>query len=217
MGFAPDSSGSGPRCWMPRREATGVSDRDGELVLGVPRSLLRVPTWWRGVLAGGTAPVLEAVSAAGEFRPRGEVEEDPSWKQVIPYVVLRDGPRIFLMRRTRAGGDARLFERYSIGIGGHVNPADGDVAGGLLREWLEEIDAGFVPGFRFVGLLNDDDDPVGAVHLGLVYAAEAAGRPVAIRETNKLSGRFADPAEVRGVFDRMETWSRLVFEFLDRG
>jgi predicted NUDIX family phosphoesterase len=217
MDFAPGSNGFGPPCWMWRRETARVSDRDLELVLGVPRSRLGVRRWWRGVRAAGTAPVLAAVSAAGEFRPRGEVEDDPAWKQIIPYVVLRDGPRIFLMRRTRAGGDARLFERHSIGIGGHVNPGDGDVAGGLLREWHEEIDAAFVPDFRFVGILNDDNDPVGAVHLGLVYAAEAAGRPVAIRERDKLSGRFAELSEVRAVLDRMETWSSLVFQHLDRG
>ena len=67
----------------------------------------------------------------GEFRPRAEAETDPSWKQLIPYLVLRDGERIFLMRRTKAGGDERLHDRYTIGVGGHVNPEDGDVVGGL--------------------------------------------------------------------------------------
>jgi predicted NUDIX family phosphoesterase len=194
-----------------------VTGHDRELVLGVPRWRLPFESWWRGVVSIDPGPLLEAVETWGEFRPRSEVEDDPSWKQLIPYVVLRDGPRIFLMRRTRAGGDPRLFERVSIGIGGHVNPGDGGIAGGLLREWREEIDADFVPDCRFVGLLNDDEDRVGAVHLGLVHVAEAAGRPVAIRETDKLSGRFADPAEVRADVERMETWSRLVFEHLEPG
>ena len=60
---------------------------------------------------------------------RGDAEEDPAHKQVIPYLVLRDGERWFLMRRTRAGGDARLHDRWSIGVGGHLNPGDGDVIG----------------------------------------------------------------------------------------
>ena len=118
------------------------------------------------------------------------------------------------MRRTRAGGDARLHDRWSIGVGGHLNPGDGDVLGGLRREWAEELVADFVPDFTPVGLLNDDTTPVGAVHIGIVYVADAAGRPVEIRETDKLVGRFAETAEVAAVRDSMETWSRLVFNLL---
>ena len=62
------------------------------------------------------------------------------------------------------------------------------VAGGLAREWSEELVADWTPDFVPVGLLNDDTDPVGAVHLGVVYRVEAAGRPVGIRETHKLEG-----------------------------
>ena len=121
-----------------------------------------------------------------------EMEVDRAWKQVIPYLVLRDGARYFLMRRTRAGGDARLHDRFSIGVGGHLNPGDGDLAGGLRREWREELEADFEPEFELIGLLNDDTTEVGSVHLGAVYVADAGGLPVAIRETDKLSGRFAD-------------------------
>ena len=52
------------------------------------------------------------------------------------------------------------------------------------------------------------------MHLGAVYVADAAGRPVAIRETDKLTGAFVDRAEVAAVADRLETWSRLVFDHL---
>jgi predicted NUDIX family phosphoesterase len=143
------------------------------------------------------------------------MEQDPSFKQVIPYLVLRDGPRYFLMRRTRAGADARLHDRWSIGVGGHLNPGDGDLAGGLRREWQEEIEADFVPEFQLVGLLNDDTTDVGSVHVGAVYLAEAGGRPVVIRETEKLEGSFADAAAVAAVEARLETWSALVFRHLE--
>ena len=73
------------------------------------------------------------------------MERDPAFKQVIPYLVLRDGERYFLMQRTTAGGDARLHGRYSIGVGGHLNPGDGGLLGGLRREWDEELVADFVP------------------------------------------------------------------------
>ena len=72
-----------------------------------------------------------------------------------------------------------------------------------------------LPAFRFGGLLNDDSSAVGQVHLGLVYEGDAAGRPVAIRETDKLSGGFVTAAEVAAASDRLETWSRIAFEFLE--
>jgi predicted NUDIX family phosphoesterase len=185
-----------------------------ELVLGLPRDDVPGGVDWRGVVERPIAPYLDALHAHGTFRPRSEAESDPTWKQVIPYVVVFDGVSMFLMRRTRAGGDERLHDRYSIGVGGHVNPSDGGVHGGLEREWAEEIDADFMPDFEPVGLLNDDENAVGAVHLGLVFAVHADGRSVAIRERDKLEGRFATWPEVADVADRLETWSALLFDFL---
>jgi predicted NUDIX family phosphoesterase len=143
------------------------------------------------------------------------MERDPSHKQVIPYLVLRDGERYFLMRRTRAGGDARLHDRWSIGVGGHVNPGDDGVLGGLRREWSEELVADFEPAFEPLALLNDDSTEVGTVHLGVIFVADADGRPVVVRETDKLSGTFALPVEVAAGVDKLETWSRIVFDALE--
>jgi predicted NUDIX family phosphoesterase len=185
-----------------------------EQVLVVPREALVPGAGWTGVRRVDLADALAVVGREGFFVRRGDAEEDPSRKQVIPYLVLRDGERWFLMRRTRAGGDARLHDLWSIGVGGHLNPGDGDVAGGLRREWAEEVVADFEPAFEPVGLLNDDTTAVGAVHIGLVYLADAGGRPVEIRETDKLTGSFATTDEVRAVRDAMETWSRLVFDAL---
>ena len=186
-----------------------------ELVYVVPRDAILGHGAWHGVRTTETDAFLAVVDAHGRFEARAAMEADPSFKQIIPYLVLRDGYRYFLMRRTRAGGDARLHDAWSIGVGGHVNPGDRDLAGGLLREWTEELVADFIPEFRLVGLLNDDTTDVGRVHLGAVYVAEAAGRAVAIRETDKLTGGFATPGQVAEVADRLETWSRLAFEFVE--
>jgi predicted NUDIX family phosphoesterase len=186
-----------------------------EQVLVVPRGAVVPGAGWRGIRTHDLAGVLETIAFEGRFEPRAEVETDPHWKQVIPYLVVRDGPRYFLMQRTRAGADPRLHDLWSIGVGGHVNPGDGGVAGGLLREWHEEIDASFEEDPVLYGLLNDDTTDVGRVHLGVVFIADAGGRPVAIRETGKLTGAFATPEEVRAVGRRLETWSQLVFEQLD--
>ena len=190
---------------------------DDELVLVVPRQVLMPGPGWQGIRDDlMTGREFEAVVAEhGVFQPRGEMERDRAWKQVIPYLVLRDGPRYFLMRRTKAGGDPRLHELWTIGVGGHLNPGDRDLAGGLRREWREEVQASFEPEFELIGLINDDSTDVGSVHVGAVFVADARGRDVQILETEKLSGAFAGPEEVARVVERMESWSALVFEHLE--
>jgi predicted NUDIX family phosphoesterase len=186
-----------------------------ELVYVVPRTAVMASTAWHGIRSEALAESLEAIERAGRYEPRSLMERDPAFKQVIPYLVLRDGERYFLMRRTREGADERLHDRWSIGVGGHLNPGDGGLAGGLRREWEEELEADFVPEFRAVGLLNDDTTDVGSVHLGVVYLADAGGHPVAIRETDKLTGAFVGPADVAAVAADLETWSGLVFEYFE--
>ncbi|MEO5884755.1 MAG: NUDIX domain-containing protein [Candidatus Limnocylindrales bacterium] len=188
-----------------------------ERVLVVAREHVPERAAWYGLRVDGLDAFLEIAAHHGRFESRAAMELDPSNKQLIPYLVLRDGPRYFLMQRTRAGGDARLHDRWSIGVGGHLNPGDADLFGGLRREWREEVVADFEPDFAPVALLNDDTTEVGAVHLGVVFLADAGGRAVSVRETDKLVGRFADAAEVQAVARDLESWSRLVFEALESG
>jgi predicted NUDIX family phosphoesterase len=191
-----------------------------ERVLTLPRSL--VPggcdfNGLRAVPASYLQVLREAVTAHASFIDRPSAEEDPAFKQLIPYVVVRDRGRVFLMERTDAGGDARLHRKVSIGVGGHLNPVDtGDdpLMLGLRREWAEELVADWEPAFQLLGLLNDDSNPVGSVHLGVVFQVEANGRPVDVRERDKLSGRMAEPSEVLAAWERLETWSQLVAERL---
>ena len=188
-----------------------------ELVYVVPRTVVVPGEGWLGIRTVGSSEVLDMIARRGRFAPRPAMEQDPAWKQVIPYLVLRDGPRWFLMQRTRRGADSRLHDRWSIGVGGHLNPGDSDIHGGLAREWREELVADFEPDYRLVGLLNDDTTEVGRVHLGVVFVADAGGRTVAVRETDKLTGGFAPPGSVRAVHDQLETWSQIVFDQLDDG
>ena len=191
-----------------------------ERVLVLPRHEVPGGCGFTGIREAGDeamATLQQAVVAHGRFMDRPLAEEDPAFKQLIPYVVVRDAERVLLMERTDAGGDARLHGKATIGVGGHLNPVDeGEdaLADGLRREWSEELVTDWEPAFRLVGLLNDDSNPVGAVHLGVVFEVDAAGRRVEVRERDKLTGRFATLDEVRGAWDRMETWSRLVADHL---
>jgi predicted NUDIX family phosphoesterase len=191
-----------------------------ERVLVLPRKLVPGGCDFTGVRPAdgdALARLRQAVAAHGNFLDRPFAEQNPALKQLIPYVVVRDGERIFLMERTDAGGDPRLHRKASIGVGGHLNPVDqgeDPLTDGLRREWAEELLTDWEPRFDLVGLLNDDSNAVGSVHLGVVFTVETDGRPVEVREHDKLTGRMVDPADVQAAWDRMETWSRLVAEHL---
>ena len=187
-----------------------------ERVLVLPRAQVPGGCDFRGIReadADALAVLRHAVATHGRYLDRPLAEDDPSHKQLIPYVVVRDGSQVFLMERTDAGGDARLHGKASIGVGGHLNPVDeGEDAlmAGLRREWAEELEADWEPDFRLVGLLNDDSNPVGAVHLGVVFTVDAGGRAAGVRERDKLIGAFVSAREVDAAWDRLETWSQLV-------
>lgn len=191
-----------------------------ERVLVLPRADVPGGCDFHGVHAaqrGLLAELRAAVAAHGRYLDRPDAEEDPTHKQLIPYVVVRDGERVFLMHRTDAGGDPRLHGKASIGVGGHLNPVDeGDDAlmSGLRREWGEELEADWEPAFELIGLLNDDSNPVGAVHLGVVFSVEARGRAIDVRERDKLVGAFAGADELAASWPRLETWSQLVADAL---
>jgi len=191
-----------------------------ERVLVLPRDRVPGGCDFTGVRAAGMVALdglREAMASHGRFLDRPIAEANPAFKQLIPYVIVRSGALVFLMERSDGGGDPRLHGKASIGVGGHLNPGDGEadpLDAGLRREWVEELSAEWEPHFQLVGLLNDDANPVGAVHLGVVFEVEADGRRLAVREREKLSGRWADADALLSAAARLETWSRLVAEHL---
>lgn len=194
-----------------------------EQILVVPRADLFWSGPFRGVSSVGLDEYLARVRQFGVFRRRGDVEDDPSLKQIIPYLVVQSSSRYMLFQRTQAGGEGRLHGLYSIGVGGHIARADGDgvydgdgaddvVAAGLRRELDEELIVDGPWTARLAGVLNDDENAVGQVHFGLVHVVDVPSGRVAIRETDRLTGRLAGISEVRAVYAQMETWSQLVLD-----
>lgn len=155
---------------------------------------------------------------AFEFRPRSEVEDDPNFKQLIPYVVLRHRERLFHYTRGKAGSESRLRTRKSIGIGGHVNDTDtlaSDVyRQGMHRELTEEVDisGGWVE--HEFGFIYDPSTLVGSVHLGVVHLFDLETDEVTPRETGLIECGFATPTELLTDADAFETWSQLVLKAL---
>jgi predicted NUDIX family phosphoesterase len=150
------------------------------------------------------------------YLPRDEAEVDPSFKQLIPYIVLRHGSRV--LHYTRAGGgEKRLHAKRSIGIGGHISSSDGGVTAeayraGMLRELAEEValEGGYQE--RCIGLINDDRTPVGQVHLGIVHLLELQLPRVESREAALLVGGFARVADLRLQREAFETWSQFLLD-----
>jgi predicted NUDIX family phosphoesterase len=153
------------------------------------------------------------------FRPRDEVETDPGFKQIIPYVVLRHGDSLYYYTRGKKGTEARLRALRSVGVGGHISAEDAEGSPdpyrtGLLRELREEIHLETGYRERCVGLINDDATPVGQVHLGVVHMFDLDAPAVRRREEALTEDGFAPVAELRARSGEFETWSRFVLEAL---
>lgn len=167
------------------------------------------------------ARFLAPARECGFFIERRYAETHPEFKQLIPYVAVCRGDEVLCLTRLATQGERRLHGLRSIGVGGHVNPCDALPAAGCLferacrRELQEELLLPEVPlSLTPIGILNDDRTEVGSVHLGAVYRLDAAGLPVAIRETSDMAGAFEPLARLEaaaaGPDQPFETWSALL-------
>lgn len=153
------------------------------------------------------------------FRPRGEVENDPSFKQIIPYVVLRWQNEAFFYVRGKQGTEARLQQLLSIGIGGHVAEEDTQKGEdvyrqGMLREVEEEIYLESRYSEKILGLINDDRTPVGEVHLGIVHVFDLETPKVQPKEEGLIETGFAPMHDLMARRAEMETWSQFTLDAL---
>src|SRR2546423_243889 len=172
-----------------------------EQVLVVRRDDMFPDGAWHGFVTENLERHQRVIRERHTFKPRAEVENDPTFQQIIPYVVFRHGDRYFLTHRLRASSEKRLRKQYSLGVGGHINPGDLEGAGdpildGLKREWEEEVvyDGRFEA--RLLGFLNEDSSPVSKVHLGVVFVVDGDSPNIRIRETDKLAGELLTLDEI---------------------
>jgi predicted NUDIX family phosphoesterase len=154
------------------------------------------------------------------FIPRPLAENDPSYKQIIPYVIMSCGGRILSYVRGKRAGETRLVGNRSIGIGGHINPIDDQVPlfgtdyrdvylTALAREIEEEVHVAADHTDSIVALLNDDSNAVGKVHLGIVHHWKLDSENVEKREHMITQMEFLTPTQLESATPPLETWSAL--------
>lgn len=202
-----------------------MSKYAGEQVLVIPRSILNEIGAFEGIrtddLDGAIQRILDPANHF--FMDRALAEEDPSHKQIIPYCVFRCGGRILHYTRGKSGGESRLHAKISVGVGGHVNPVDMD--GGktgpaayhaaVTREIEEELNLPASHPHRIIALLNDESNPVGQVHLGIVHVIDLPSEEVSSREDALANLDFSSLGELNGpLYERLETWSQFCIRHL---
>lgn len=187
-----------------------------ELVLAIPAKV--IPQKPRTTLqTEGLEKLPGIIQKYGEFKRRGDIEEDRNWKQVIPYLVFRHKKKYFLMRRNDKG-DYRLINKCSLGIGGHINKEDlgsNDIINWAKREFTEEVlyNGNFTS--QPIGYINNDTVPIDQVHLAYVMLLEGDSDTITTnKEDNLRTGELLTLKEIETQYEQLESWSRIVFKFL---
>ncbi|WP_339910057.1 phosphoesterase [Symmachiella dynata] len=191
-----------------------------EQILVVPTSLFREIGYFEG-LSTNVQPYLETLldPIHTSYQPRDVMEADPEFKQLIPYCIFQHAGEIFYYTRGGGQGEKRLHAKRSIGIGGHVssvdeNQADSPYLEGMRREIDEEVHVESPYTDRCVGMLNDDSNDVGKVHLGIVHVFDLEEPKIRPREKDMLETGFASPEQLLAEIDQFETWSQICLKAL---
>jgi predicted NUDIX family phosphoesterase len=199
-----------------------------EQVLVIERRVIEQVGMFQG-LAFDVDRYLDRIFVPGvpRFMPRSQAEHDPSFKQIIPYVIMTHAGKYLSYVRGRRAGETRLAAKRSIGIGGHINPIDADNSSlfaylrdnyltAVQREVAEEVCVETAYSDRIAALLNDDSNEVGSVHLGIVHCWTLDEPKVSKREQMITQMTFLTPDELHHLRDSLETWSQKCLDGLEK-
>jgi len=190
-----------------------------ENVLVIQNSLLRdhIKNTSSCLITGQKEQIFHNIILNQGFISRDEAEYNLDYKQVIPYVIIRNGNNYLLLKRLTGQTEKRLHHKYSLGIGGHINPdssinGDNIVMKGLYKELNEEISVDDPADLNFIGIINDESNSVSKVHLGLLYELQAKSPGYRILETGKMTAHWVTKGELSELYDGLETWSQIVYD-----
>lgn len=188
-----------------------------EKVLVVKSDILFKDGIWQGLKKDNLEYYLDLINNNYEFKRRGDVEEDNSYQQIIPYILFNYQNKYFLYRYLKKAGEQRLKNDYIIGVGGHINQVDVKTTENILdagrdREWQEEINYNGNLDKKLIGILNDDRRPVEAVHLGLVYLFKGDSPDISVNEKDKMIGEMFDIKEIGEKVVGTEGWAPIIYD-----
>lgn len=192
--------------------------KKNEKVLVVSRDILFREGNWQGLKTEGTDYYLDLIRKNFQFKLRSKVENDPSWKQIIPYILFNFKDKYFLYRYLSKAGEDRLKNDYHLGIAGHINPFDSDSLKDVLevgaeREWNEEVDyKGKILKKRLIGILNDERREVEKVHLGLIFIYEGDTPDILIKEREVLKGGMVKLKDLGEYVQDVSNWAQIIYK-----
>jgi len=148
---------------------------------------------------------------------RDEAEYNFEHKQIIPYVVVHYKDKYLLLQRTSNQSEKRLHNKYSLGIGGHINPVssmkyENIIIDSMYRELNEEVRVSDHGTLKFAGIINDDSNSVSKVHLGLLYILEVLSPEFEVLEKDKMTAEWVSEDELKDYYDKFETWTQIVYD-----
>ena len=192
-------------------------DKNDEQILVIKSDILFKNGKWQGLKTDNLDYYTNLIKNNCEFKRRGDMENDPSWQQVIPYILFTFQDKYFLYKYLSKAGEQRLRNDYIIGVGGHINkddvkPGEDVLLSGRDREWDEEVTFNGKLDKKLVGILNDDRRPVEAVHLGLIYIFTGDSSSITVKESDKMVGELVDRKEMGKKIAGTEGWAPLIYD-----
>jgi predicted NUDIX family phosphoesterase len=191
-----------------------------ENVLVIDNSLLHAHITGKSgrLIADINEQIFNEIIENQTFMSRDEAEYNFNYKQVIPYVTIRNGNDYLLLKRTQKQTEKRLHDKYSLGIGGHINPVPHDsedniIMQGLYRELNEEIFLNEPGQLHFIGVINDESTSVSRVHLGLLYVLDVLSPGYQVLETELMTAQWVPKEKLTDFYPSFETWSQIVYDY----
>ncbi|OIO45458.1 hypothetical protein COU05_01880 [bacterium (Candidatus Gribaldobacteria) CG10_big_fil_rev_8_21_14_0_10_37_21] len=187
-----------------------------EEILVIKRDIIFKDTIWQGLKTDNLEHFLDIIKNNFEFKRRGDVENDPSFQQIIPYILFNFENKYFLYKYLEKAGEQRLINDYMLGVAGHINPVDNKqentIEAGMMREWEEEVDfQGNLLEKKLIGILNDDSRPVEAVHLGLVYLFKGDSAKIVVKEKETIKGEMMTLPEIALCMEKSGGWAPIIY------
>jgi len=188
-----------------------------EKILVVKREILFSAAEFQGFLPlDDFGSYQQLIKQHQKFLWRSAMETDPSYKQIIPYLIFCHNDHYFLMQRKKTASETRLKNKHSLGIGGHIREEDMD--GATLIDWAQREfheEVAYTGGLSItaLGLINDDSNDVGQVHIGFAFLLQGDSPNIAIKSELK-EGKLLTLDAMQPLYNSMEHWSQLIVNFL---